>query len=82
MNQRKTIGSYEAKTNLSQLLELVAKGKTFTITKRGRPIAILSPAESAGKETLDSIVSRIKELRKNFALGKIEIKGLIAAGRE
>ena len=42
----KTIGSFEAKTHLSKLLDKVAKGESFLITKRGRPVASLSPAET------------------------------------
>jgi prevent-host-death family protein len=38
------IGAFEAKTRLSELLDQVRKGRTFLITKRGRPIAELRPA--------------------------------------
>jgi hypothetical protein len=32
-----TIGSYEAKTHLPELLERVARGERIMITKRGKP---------------------------------------------
>ena len=38
-----TIGAYEAKTNLSRLLDEVAAGRTVTITRHGHPIARLVP---------------------------------------
>ena len=38
-----TVGSFEAKTHLPQLLERAAKGEEFTITKRGKPVARLVP---------------------------------------
>jgi len=41
----KSVGSYEAKTHLPRLLSQVEKGETFTITKRGKPVAVLSPAQ-------------------------------------
>ena len=41
----KSVGSYEAKTHLPRLLSQVEKGETITITKRGRPVAVLSPAQ-------------------------------------
>lgn len=41
-----TVGSYEAKTRLPQLLERAAKGERITITKRGRPMAVLGPPEN------------------------------------
>jgi len=37
------IGAFEAKTHLSSILEKVAAGQTFLITKRGKPVAELRP---------------------------------------
>lgn len=37
------IGAFEAKTRLSELLERVARGQVFRITRRGKPIAELRP---------------------------------------
>jgi prevent-host-death family protein len=39
----KTIGAFEAKTRLSELLEQVRKGQVYRISKRGRPVAELRP---------------------------------------
>jgi len=39
----KTINIYEAKTNLSKLLELVQAGENIVIAKAGKPIADLVP---------------------------------------
>ena len=41
------IGAFEAKTRLSELLELVAKGHHFRITRRGKPVAELRPVEAS-----------------------------------
>lgn len=41
------IGAFEAKTRLSELLEQVSRGRTFVITRRGRPIAELRPIAAA-----------------------------------
>lgn len=38
-----TIGAYEAKTKFSELLERVEKGEQITITRHGKPVAILAP---------------------------------------
>jgi prevent-host-death family protein len=38
------IGAYEAKTHLPRLLDEVEAGETVTITKHGRPVAVLAPA--------------------------------------
>jgi prevent-host-death family protein len=39
----RSVGSFEAKTNLAQLLERVAKGERIVITKRGKAVAMLVP---------------------------------------
>jgi prevent-host-death family protein len=39
----KTIGTYEARTRLSELPEHVRKGQVYRISKRGRPVAELRP---------------------------------------
>ncbi len=42
------VGAFEAKTHLSALLDRVARGETFVITKRGKAVAELKPAHSSG----------------------------------
>lgn len=37
------IGAFEAKTRLSELLDRVREGRSYRITKRGRPVAELRP---------------------------------------
>ena len=49
MNTIMEIGAFEAKTHLSSLLEKVGQGKTFHITKRGRPMAELRPIASPAR---------------------------------
>jgi prevent-host-death family protein len=78
----KTIGSYVAKTNLPSILEQVAKGNTFTITKRGKPIAILSPIQEENNESLVETIRSIKELRKSFKLRPLSLKKLVSNGRD
>jgi prevent-host-death family protein len=41
------IGAFEAKTRLSELLEQVSRGRTYRITRRGKPIAELRPIATA-----------------------------------
>ena len=41
-----SVGAYEAKTNLSKLLERVIRGEKITITKHGVPLAVLQPPAS------------------------------------
>ncbi len=46
------IGAFEAKTHLSSILEKVAQGQTFVITKRGQPIAEIKPFSPAPKKRI------------------------------
>jgi prevent-host-death family protein len=40
-----SVGTFEAKTHLTRLLERVARGERIVITNRGRPVAMLVPPE-------------------------------------
>ncbi len=42
-----SVGSYEAKTHLPQLLKRAAQGEEFTITGHGKPVARLVPVIAA-----------------------------------
>lgn len=46
MTQLLSIGAYETKTHLADLLRQVRGGRGFTITQRGEPVADLLPAGS------------------------------------
>ena len=37
-----SVGSYEAKTRLAELLRLVEEGERITITRHGKPVALLA----------------------------------------
>jgi prevent-host-death family protein len=39
----KTIGAFDAKTHLSELLQQVRLGQVYVITRRGKPVAELRP---------------------------------------
>ena len=60
----KTIGAFEAKTHLSYLLEKVGQGESFLITKRGKPVASLSPVSSVKRQGPRDI---IEDYRREFA---------------
>jgi prevent-host-death family protein len=76
------VGSFEAKTHPPQLLERVAKGEEFTITKHGKPMARLIPPATA-KPTVDvqAAVKAMREFRKGRSLGGLSIRDMIEEGR-
>mgnify|MGYP001195372340 FL=1 len=53
------VGTYEAKTRLSQLLERVAAGETVTITNRGRAVARLVPVEEDRRARRRAVIDRM-----------------------
>jgi prevent-host-death family protein len=44
-----TVGSFQAKTELSRLLRQVRAGKSFIITQRGKPVAEIKPLDKKPK---------------------------------
>jgi prevent-host-death family protein len=79
-----TVGAYEAKTHLPQLLERVVKGETITITRHGVPVAKLVPIEVKPRTDLYRVVEEIRQFRKQRPLGDLsvsDLKGLINEGR-
>ena len=77
-----TVGSFEAKTHLPQLLERAARGEEFTITKHGKPMARLVPAVSATpKSDIRAAVEAMKQFRKGRSLGASSIREMIEEGR-
>ena len=59
-----TVGSFEAKTRLAELLDKVEAGETVTITRRGKPVAQLIPVRSEDKrERMRALVEEIKRTR-------------------
>lgn len=75
------VGSHEAKTHLSQLLERVARGEIITITRHGVPIAILKPVDSSKKEPTREVIAKLRKFRKNNRLDGISIREMIEEGR-
>ena len=62
------VGAFEAKTHLSELLAAVEAGETVTITRRGKPVAQLSPVGRIPASRAAAI-DRIATLRAKLAGG-------------
>ncbi|WP_028321644.1 type II toxin-antitoxin system Phd/YefM family antitoxin [Desulfatiglans anilini] len=76
-----TIGAYEAKTHLPQLLERVAKGERITITKHGVPVATLQPADSSKRTPVRDVIDQLKQFRSAHRLDGLSVRDMIAEGR-
>lgn len=79
------IGASDAKTHWSRLLDWVAAGESFTITKHGRPVAKLVPivtAQGGAKPDVRAAIARLHKLSKSVKLGNNRLRDLIEDGRE
>jgi prevent-host-death family protein len=70
-----TVGTFEAKTHLTRLLDRVAAGEEITITRHGTPIARLVPVGAANNlRQIRETVAKLKEFSKGQTLGCLKIK--------
>jgi prevent-host-death family protein len=76
----KQVGAYEARTQLSRLLDDVEQGETITITRHGRPIARLVPV-CGRRRSVKEAIAAIREFRKGHRLDGVTIRELIEEGR-
>ncbi len=76
----RTVGLFEAKQKLSQLVERANEGERIGITRRGKLAAYLVPAKPARsiKEIFDDIE---KGRKRTKPLKGVTIKSLIEEGR-
>lgn len=75
------VGVLEAKTHLSALLDAVEKGgEAVLITRNGRPVAKLSPAEEATimprRASAAELAERFKALRERIAAANPDAENL------
>lgn len=75
------VGAYEAKTHLSRLLDEVAQGKRFTITKHGVPVAVLAPFGVGRHGSVTQAVDDMKRFSSGTALGDQTLREMIEEGR-
>ena len=72
---------FDAKTHLSQLLHEVEKGRTITITRRGKPVVRLIPATEENVVSIEDILAELSTVREHVR-GSCGIKKLINEGRK
>jgi prevent-host-death family protein len=81
LNQQ--IGAFEAKTHFSQIIDKVAHGADFVVTKRGKPVAKIIPFQKEPEMTWEEALEEFKKLRKNYRgkPGSFNIREAIEEGR-
>jgi prevent-host-death family protein len=71
----KKIGVFDAKTHLSELID---GGEPVTITKHGKPVAMLTPVRSDPRD----VIARIRAMRvAGTSLSSADIVAATRAGR-
>jgi prevent-host-death family protein len=76
------IGAFEAKNKLGTLLDWVENGEEVLITRRGKAVARLVPAEpgfdrAKARRAADGLL----DARRGVTLGGLKIKDLVNEGR-
>lgn len=80
-----SVGIFEAKTQLSQLIDRVAKGEEILVTRHGKPVArLVSPEPESDKKALADWAAELRSFRQGIDRGAkagSTLNELIAAGR-
>ena len=75
------IGAFEAKTQLSQLLQRVQAGERFVITRRSHPVAELIPFNPHGAEKVREAVEGLQAFQATHRLEGLPVRDVIEEGR-
>ncbi len=81
MEDVSSVGAFEAKTHLSALLDRVEKGEEIIITKHGKAVARLIPAERNARNSINAAMERLMELRSSAKLDGLSWRDLRDEGR-
>jgi prevent-host-death family protein len=74
-----TVGAFEAKTKLSELLDAVERGEEIIITRRGQPIARLVGMQDRDQGArASSLVDDIRQTREQLGKTGISIADIVA----
>ncbi len=75
------VGSFEAKNKLSALLDQVEQGAEILITRRGKAVAKLIPAEPGfDREKAKRAIDGLLKASKGLSLRGLKIKDLVNEG--
>jgi prevent-host-death family protein len=76
------MGAFEAKNKFGHLLDQVEHGEEILITRRGKAVARIVPAEPGfNRDKARRAVAGILETSRGVTLGGLNIKELINEGR-
>jgi prevent-host-death family protein len=77
-----TIGIFEAKTSLGQLVQSAAEGEVIVLTKRGKPVAeIRSPEGDVARANTQQVIDDLRKFRRSNRVGHFYIADFVAEGQ-
>lgn len=78
-----TVGIFEAKNRLSELVERAARGEEIVITRHGEHVARLMPLQAADAlGQARALAARIRKSRAGHTLGSgVSVRDMIEEGR-
>jgi prevent-host-death family protein len=76
------VALFEAKNRLSELIDRVLAGEVITITRRGKAVARLAPADdAAGRRAAVQAIADVRAVRSGVSLGGLKSRDLMREGR-
>lgn len=78
----RSVGLFQAKNGLSELVERASKGEEIMITRRGEEVAMLVPASRRSRRSAREVIEHIRQTRKGARLPQgYTLRRLIEEGR-
>ncbi len=78
----KKIGAYQAKTHLAELLDKVARGQSFLLTRHGQVVAMLTQPPGRERASTEEVIRELHQFRQEVRLDGPSLKSLIEEGRK
>jgi len=75
-----TVGIYDAKNKLSELLNRVEAGEIIAVTRHGKKVAMLTPVYQE-RPSARQAIARLRQLRHSSRLRGLSVKELRDEGR-
>ena len=69
--------AFEARSQMAELLDRVARGERVTVTRRGVPVAIIQPYQAIPDEDVMAVAADLRAFRQGNSLEGLSIDDLM-----
>ena len=77
-----TVGIFEAKSSLGQLVQRASAGEVVVLTKRGKAVAeIRAPQTEVGTQNVIAAIDALRNFRRANRVGAFDLAELLNEGR-